>query len=196
MDEDTDTTTCVCLKVALPECPEEFSVQEYRQAIIDQLMVEPESADGGFYVFSLCGDGVLYRSNCPELVKELQAIWNNEEDLQNWLANIRKEIPGIQDQQIEEQIREGFVDQCPIVKKLTLQQKIAFQGSFGDLDGLATELKRKLDRDYWRNIPNKYNIRNAVDGCLDESPQAEILVGGSQYQETELRNSDVWISGG
>ena len=171
-------------------------MQEYRQVIIDQLMVEPESADGGFYVFSLCGDGVLYRSNCPELVKELQAIWNNEEDLQNWLANIRKEIPGIQDQQIEEQIREGFVDQYPIVKKLTLQQKIAFQGSFGDLDGLATELKRKLDRDYWRNIPNKYNIRNAVDGCLDESPQAEILVGGSQYQETELRNSNVWISGG
>lgn len=158
MDEDTDTTKCVCLKVALPECPEDFSVQEYRQAIIDRLMVEPESADGGFYILTLCGDGALYRRNCPELVKELEAIWNNEEDLQNWLANIRKEIPGIQDQQIEEQIREGFVDQYPIVKKLTLQQKIAFEGSFGDLDGLATELKRKLDRDYWRNIPNKYNI--------------------------------------
>lgn len=158
MDEDTDTTKCVCLKVALPECPEEFSVQEYRQAIIDQLMVEPESVDGGFHSLTLCGDGSVYRRNCPELAKELQSIWDNDEDLQDWLGNIRKEIPGIQDQQIEDQIREGFVDQCPIVKKLTLQQKIAFEGSFGNLDGLATELKRKLDKEYWRTIPNKYNI--------------------------------------
>ena len=158
MDEDTDTTKCVCLKVALPECPEEFSVQEYRQAIIDQLMVEPESADGGFHVLTLCGDGAVYRRHCPELVKELQTIWDNDEDLHNWLVNIRKRIPGIQDQQIEDQIREGFADQCPVVKKLTLQQKIAFEGSFGDLDGLMTELKRRLDKDYWRTIPNKYNI--------------------------------------
>ena len=158
IDEDTDVTQAVCLKIALPECPEGMPVQDYRQAIIDQLLVEPQSIDGGFHRLPLIGDGALYSKRCPELVTELQAIWDDDETLQGWLESIRKVISGIQDQQIEDFIKDDWKDDCPIVKKLTLQQKITFEANFGSLDGLTTKLKRKFDKDYWKIIPNKYNI--------------------------------------
>lgn len=158
LDEDTDVTKAVCLKIALPECPKEMSVQDYRQAIIDQLLVEPQSIDGGIHNIPLIGDGALYSKHCPELVNALQNIWEDDEDLQQWLENIQKEIPGIQDQQIEDFIRADWKDECPIIKKLTLQQKIAFEAEFGNLNGLPKKLKRIYDKYCWKSIPNKYNI--------------------------------------
>ena len=156
--EDYDVTKCICLKIALPECPENMEVSAYRQVIIDQLLMEPESIDQAFHTLDLIGDGALYRRKCPQLQKRLQEIWDTEEELQQWLDKICETLPGITDQQIEDQIKNDLDGNCPIVRRLSLQQKIAFEGEFGDLIGLTEDLKRLFDQNYWKKIPNKYNI--------------------------------------
>ena len=142
--------------IRVPPCPEELEIEEYRQALIDTLMMSSEGLDADIRDYTLWSDKVFDLKQAPDFAERLGEIYEDE-DIQHQWRKLLKVCPFASEEQILNHIRQ-IHSSLPLVKSLTPHQLIACQFLFGDIDELKTELIAENNKNAWKNIPNLFGM--------------------------------------
>lgn len=144
-EADQVETSALIIGTAVPPCEEaEMDVEDYRQALLDMLMMDLSELDEAMHSYTLWSDEVFELKSAPEFQQRLEDIYGDEDVQQDWLE-LLKACPSASEEQILCLVRKRYRD-LRLVKSLTPHQLIVFLFLFGSVEELKKELKAKARR--------------------------------------------------
>ncbi len=155
IEKPTMATQGLVIATDVPACPEEMEVEEYRQELLDMLLMDPNLLDAALRPFTIFSDEVLY-SHSQEFENRLDEIYNEDEIQQDWLE-LLKDCPFVSEDEIINHIR-GKYQEYRIVRVLKPHALISFLFLFGSFREVKSDLIVKYDSHAWKRIPNLYGM--------------------------------------
>ncbi len=140
-EEDQVETSALIIGTTVPPCEAGMNVEDYRQALLDMLLMDLSELDEAIHSYTLWSDEVFELSRAPEFQKRLEDIYDDEDVQQDWLE-LLKACPSASEEQILIRIQKRYRD-LQLVKSLTPHQLIVFLFLFGNAEDLKKELRAK-----------------------------------------------------